>query len=176
MIGAILLAIFLVWVFLCAWLAKRIGNLLPNRQWRRKAKVIIFIVLLPTLLIDEVIGGFQFRALCREHALLKVNAERIKGRVVTVQTNPLNQIVDGSVIEILYSRISYKDAETNEELATASSYIARGGRFMKIVGMNPDTPPLVPMTLRDSSNCKGPSISQMAKEYGFVYQQSQREK
>jgi hypothetical protein len=133
------------------------------------------IVLMVLPFVDEVIGGFQFRALCRENAALKIDTERIKGKTIRVVLDPLNRDVKNTVIRIYYSHHSYRDTETGEELASYNDYTVDGGLFFRSLAMGNPTPPLLPMirnpvTLSTSNSCPHYATQEsLAAKYGFTF-------
>jgi hypothetical protein len=170
MIGMLLIAVVLLWIAASAWLAQRFGSLFPEKRWRKGLKVILFAVFLVVPLIDEIVGGSQFRSLCRENAVLKIDRVRIKGKTIRVVIDPSNGDVEDTTIRIFHSRFSYRDVKTNEELATYSRYVAEGGWLVRTLGMDSHMPPLVPVTLHDSSTCGPPDRGDFSATYGFIYQ------
>lgn len=173
--GLIALLVIALWLALCVYLARRIPHWLGMQRLRRVATVVLVPVLLVLPVMDEVIGGFQFRALCRENAVFKVDAEKIKGKTIGIVIEPLNKNVDNTIVRIYYSHHSYRDIETQEELASFNDYTADGGWFFRsLAGGNP-TSPLVPMTknpvtLNASNSCTHYETQEsLAARYGFTF-------
>lgn len=168
--------IFLVLLAVISAFALRIAahfaaKLAPSNRSIRLALTLLLTASLVALpLADEIVGGFQFRSLCQENSVLKIDAVRIRGKTIRVQSDSLNQEVTNTPIRIYYSRVSYRDVATDEELATVNSYVAEGGWLIRTLGMNTHIPPLIPMTLRNASTCPGPAILKVSRMYGFTYQ------
>jgi hypothetical protein len=80
---------------------------------------------------------------------------------VRVVADPVNKDVDSSPIRIYYSRESYRDVETNEELASYTWYVAKGGWLMRTLAM---TNGISPLTIHPSS-C---SDEKMLAKYEFT--------
>ncbi len=150
MIGLLFLAVLGFFVWACVLLTKLVLRKIPSRNWRRVIGPIVFVALLVLPIVDEIIGGFQLRALCQKNAMLKVDAEKIKGKKVRVSTDPANKEVDGTSVRILYSRSSYRDVDTNEELASSGRYVATGGWLIRTLSTDNY---IVPLTF--SSTCGG---------------------
>ena len=142
MAGLIVLAIFAGLFFAALWLAKILTSKLPPRVPRTPAMGLVVILLLTSLVADEIVGGFQFRALCEKNAVLKINAEKIKGKRIKSSGEPANEILKGTAVQIYHTHNVYRDAETNEELASYSRYTAKGGWFIRTIGFSDSTPPL----------------------------------
>jgi hypothetical protein len=119
--------------------------------------VMLSCFLLP--LSDEIVGAFQFRKLCRDDAVARVDAARIRGRQVRVVTDPANQEVKGKAVRILYSLSKYSDAWTNEEFGFSGRYVANGGWLIRLLSDGGFISPLL-----FASTC-GDGID--AFEYGF---------
>jgi hypothetical protein len=164
MIGILFLAVIGAWIWAAAKLAGFIGNrFFPPRPWRPFAKSLVFAFLIFLAVGDEVVGGFQLRALCKENAVLKINAEKIKGKQIRVEGDPGNKPLGDTAIKILWTRLSFRDVETNEELASYSRYVASGGWFIRTLAMGNS---VTPMTIFPSS-CTAEGIGNLAKNYDF---------
>ncbi len=66
------------WLLASAWISDHLvsllGDALPDRAWRMVVELLVFVVLLPLPLADELIARPAFDALCRERAQLTVHA------------------------------------------------------------------------------------------------------
>lgn len=163
MAGLIFLAILAALFFAALWLAKILTSKLPPRIPRGPVMGLVVVLLLTTLVADEIVGGFQFRALCEKNAVLKIDAEKIKGKKIKVFFDESEKNLYGTSIRIFYSHTMYRDSETNEELASAGRYTAYGGWFIRTIGFSDTTPPLT-----FSSAC-APDWSNPEKVYGFKF-------
>jgi hypothetical protein len=115
--------------------------------------------------VDEIVGGYQFRALCRENAVLRIDAERIKGRTVRVVVAPLNEILPGKAIAIYRSHESFRDTATNEEIASNEWYFAKGGWFIRMLGVSETNDPI---TFVPSACYPSLGRQEIAEAYGFA--------
>ena len=82
MTGLLLLAVIACWIFSLGWFVKKIGNLLSTSKWNRVAKLLVFALLLPLPLIDEIIAKPKFEALCREKAIVTLDTKVTRDRTV----------------------------------------------------------------------------------------------
>lgn len=147
MIGLLFLGVVAAWVFVSWWLAMRVTSRLPRGALRFAAVTAVIAVLLPLPVADEIVGGFQFKALCTRDTLLKIDAEKIRGKTVRVNSEPANMPVAGTAVRILFSRALYRDVATNEVLASSDRYVANGGRLLHALsGTNGITPLMFPST------------------------------
>lgn len=96
----------------------------------------VFFFLLP--LADEIIGGFQFRAICKRDAFFKIDAEKIKGK--SVKSIYEKKVIQRFPIKITYTQYSYRDSQNGEELANYSLHEAEGGWLSRWIGFNTTNP------------------------------------
>lgn len=172
MAGLLVIALLVGWLAVAVWLATRLTGKLESRPLRFALMISIVFVLVALPVADEIIGGFQFRALCRDNAELKIDAEKIRGKTVLVVVDPANRDVENSLIRIYYSRFSYRDVNSNEELATYSRYVAVSGWLMRALAMGNALPPL---TIHPSA-CNLSAQGDLSKTFGFTYQTRVKEK
>ncbi len=150
MIGLLFLAAIGLWIWAAIQLTRLLLRNVSSRNWRRVIAPVIFGALIVLPVADEIIGGFQLRTLCKTNAVLKVDAEKIRGKKVRVSTDPANKEMDGTSVRIRYSRSFYHDAETNEELASSGRYVANGGWLIRTISTDNY---IVPLTF--PSTCGG---------------------
>ena len=167
MAGLLSIALLVGWIIVSILLARRLTSRLKNGLLRAVLMTLAVIVLVALPVADEIIGGFQFRALCRDNAVLKIDAERIKGKTIRVVAEPVegDKDVDNTSIRIYYSRFSYRDVNSNEELATYSRYVAVSGWLVRVLAMGNTFPPL---TIHPST-CKPNNVGDLSKEFGFKF-------
>jgi hypothetical protein len=147
MIGLLFLGVVAAWVFASWWLAMRATGRLSRGGLRIAVVIAVTALLVPLPVADEIVGGFQFRALCAQDTLLKVDAEKIRGKTVRVNSEPANMPVASTAVRILFSRALYRDVVTNEVLASSDRYVADGGWLMRLLmGEYGSTPLTFPST------------------------------
>ena len=164
MAGLIFLGILFALFLAALWLAKKFTQNLPPRFAGAPVTALVVVLLLTSLVADEIVGGFQFRSLCEKNAVLKINVEKIKGKRIKSSGEPYNEILKGTAVRIHHTRNVYRDVETNEELASYSSYTAKGGWFIRTIGFSDSTPPLT-FSSACSANWNSP---EKAYEFKFV--------
>ena len=127
----------------------------------------LFAVLVVLPVADELIGGFQFRALCKENAVLKIDAQKIKGKTIREVPVPLigTQDMTQTAVRIYFYRIGYRDSVSGEEFASYVSYTAMGGLLVSALGMSND---IAPLTIHPSS-CKPRNVGDLSKEFDFKF-------
>lgn len=182
MAGLLVIAFAVGWFFVALWLARRMTRHINIGIARGSVTVLIVIVLLMLPLADEIISGFQFRALCRENAVLKIDAEKIRGRTIAVVLDPFNRDLENTLTRIYYSHHSYRDVETNEELASYNDYTVQGGLLFRSLAMGHPTPPFLPMirnpvTSNASNSCTHYATQEsLAMKYGFTFSKKPEKK
>jgi hypothetical protein len=144
MSGLFLIAIGGLWVWLLFKLSRFIGNAIARGRWAMPMTSLVFLVLLPLPVLDEIIGGFQFRALCKEKAVLKLNVDEasLKGKTVRDVVEPFNKDVEGTAVGISYSHYSYRDVADGKELLNFAIFRAKGGWLVRTLSGQSDMTPL----------------------------------
>jgi hypothetical protein len=134
MAGIIFWFIFGLWLWGSFALAKSSTKRMPVGAWRSLATLLAAVLIFLLPLVDEIVGGVQFRALCERAEANKADGERIKGMTVRSFIDPLSQAVAGTAVKIYYSRVSYRDVNTNEEVASYTTYNANAGWLVRALG------------------------------------------
>ncbi len=143
MSGLLMIGLFITWVLASVMLSRWFGCKFCHPTARTAVAFASFVVLLVLPVADELIGMWQLDALCKGGSTLKINAERIRGRTIRVVIRPSWAQAAGTAIPISYSRYSYQDTTTGEELASYTSYDAKGGWLIRSLGLFDSNVPLV---------------------------------
>lgn len=130
MSGIILLAVLALCLWGCIWLANKLGNLPPTPKWRTAVKAGIFIVLLASPFVDEVIGMYQFESLCKANGIEGADVSKARGKRVRGEYASAG-LVGGTIMPINVDVISYRDADSGEVLMQYKNYYALGGWLMR---------------------------------------------
>lgn len=129
--GLILLFVIGLWLVFVIWLSKTITKKLPVAWWRIPVGILVFAVLLPLPLIDEIVGGRQFEKLCKENSTIQVDRVTAVGRTVYLAQTPSVEI-KGTWVRVTLQPWRYVDATTGEVVVSYNSLQAVGGRFLKV--------------------------------------------
>ena len=129
--GLILLFVIGLWLAFVIWLSKIITKKLPKKWWRIPIGILVFTVLLPLPVLDELVGGRQFEKLCKENSTIQVNRATAVGRTVYYVPEPSVEI-KGTWVRVVLQPWRYVDATTGEVVVSYNTLQARGGRFLKI--------------------------------------------
>ena len=138
MSGIILISILVVWFFIVKVLARLCVIKMQPSTKKTNTHIILFILIFIVPFAD-IVGGFQFRAMCTPKNLLVYDPEKVRGRSVTPRDVPF-QIIN-KIIPIHVSTGQWEDAETGELLITYKIFRAKGGWLSRLIGFPQGSPP-----------------------------------
>lgn len=141
MTGLFLFTVVGLWIWFVFKVTGWLYRLIPAKAWRSSVTALTFLTLLTLPVIDELIGGFQFRKLCAERTTLKLGVKNPEGRTTVYRSDPLDEIVSGTLIPIRHSHITYHDTVTHEMVAEYDRYVANAGVLVRTLGFS-NNPPL----------------------------------
>ncbi len=137
MIGLLAITLFTGWVCATLWVAVTIAAQFESTSWRPLIVLLIFAFILPLPVIDEIIGGFQYRALCAEHASkFRLGAIEPKGKRVRVTVDPSNEYIGGTAIPIRHSRVVHREVVSGQPIVSFDRYVASAGFLMRAIGFS----------------------------------------
>jgi len=165
MSGLFFFSVIAAWGAVAFLVAKRVTRVVQPRFLGVGLGAVAFVLMMVLPVADEIIGGYQFRALCRENAVLRIDAETAKGRTVRIAYEPLNMAMSGTAITIRHTRLSFRDVGNGQEVAWYDEYGAEGGWLIRMLGLWQGNHPL----LMNSAGCSPPlGAHGMAKAYEFT--------
>lgn len=130
MIGLLFLAVFVAFIYALIWISEFITRQLPvYGGWEILLRTVMVIGVFPLMLIDEIIGKYQFESLCEKNGIQQKNINSIKGKHLTVKISGPDII--SKAIPMYEYTISIIDAKTNHIATEFKDYIARGGWMMR---------------------------------------------
>ncbi|MFS8119585.1 MAG: hypothetical protein ACMG55_14020 [Microcoleus sp.] len=162
--GLLLLLIVTLWFAVAIWISGRVARNVKGRSLKAASVALGVTVLVPLPVLDELIGIWQFRQLCKFGVKMTVDEQRIKGKFVRLVIAPSWAAVSNTAVPIKYSRYSYRDTETNEELASYSEFDVKGGVFIHTLGILEGDPPL----LLGTPWCGPSGRGELPAMYGFT--------
>ena len=142
MSGLFLIAVVALWVWLVFKMSKVVTSWIAQGLWRWPVAALMFLVLLLLPVIDEIVGGFQFRALCEKNAVFRMGVEKPEGRVTRESINPSNEVVSGTAITIYDTGIQYTDVQSGELVVKFHRYVAKGGALIRMLGISEGNAPI----------------------------------
>jgi hypothetical protein len=148
MSGILSIGIVVIWFLIVIAIASRVGSGISDR-WRWLFKTAVFCGALVLPVADEIVGGFQFRALCKANASeFRLGVKNPEGRTTKLTINPSNHYLPGKAISIRHSHFEYHDVATGELVVAHDRYVAEGGRLARAIGAGS-----TPITIVDNSSC-----------------------
>lgn len=130
MAGLILLLALVV----CAWagasLVMFVGRKVPNPKWKMPAMVLASALLIAAPFVDEVIGKYQFEALCKANGIESADVSQAKGKTVRLEVNA-SQPLNGTILPGTVEEWFYRDVNRNEVVIHHKGYFTSGGWLMR---------------------------------------------
>lgn len=163
MTGILLIAVTLAWLLIVIWLSKTIGKKLPLTWLRLLVGLLVFAVLLPLPLIDEIVGGRQFERLCKENSTIQVDRATAAGKTVYFAPEPPIEIKD-AWLRIVLQPHRFVDAVTGVSVLGYNTLTAEGGRFIHALRISEGD---MPLTFRGSCGPKE-NTKELVKSLGIV--------
>jgi len=135
MTGFLLLFALAIWVAIDTSLSVFVTTRLAGTEWRVPIAIVVFAVLLPLPLIDEIVGGQQFKQLCKENSTIQVDRATASGR--TVYFDPQQNVdVKGTWVRVVLQPKRFVDATTGQLVVSYNTLIAAGGRFSQALAIS----------------------------------------
>ena len=103
---------------------------MPNPAWRKAVKLGIFFTLLASPFVDEIIGKYQFEALCKANGIESANVSQARGKRVKLELG-VSQPLKGTIMPGTVEQRVYSDADSGEVLIKHKDYYAFGGWLMR---------------------------------------------
>lgn len=162
MSGILLLLTIALWLYVAHRITRfAVRGVEGDKRFWIYAIVFAIVFMLPVT--DELMARPTFSALCEQGAVLTIDADKIRGRVVRVEIQPSNQLLDVAPIPILHSRISFRDASTGDELGHYNTYFARGGLMARLTNFPESAAPWT-----GNFSCAPPNRGAYPTAYAFT--------
>ena len=152
MTGFLLLGIVALWFVIAALVIVFVYRRLPNQFLRLAIVAVLFVLLVPLPLIDEIIGGLQFARLCEVAKTINVDEAKVRGRVVRLKEIPHPQLpqytdiprrnIPNALVPIREDSWEYLDWQSGEVLFGYKTYAATGGWLIRALGISEGNAPL----------------------------------
>ena len=109
------------------------------------AKLAILLVLLSSPFVDEIIGKYQFEALCKANGMESTDVSKARGKKVKAKYEGERRVT-GTIMPIYETDVLFTDADTGEVLIQHKIYRASGGWLMRYtwLSMGSNHPMLFP--------------------------------
>jgi hypothetical protein len=133
MSGFIFFGILGVWFFVAKKLTDFFTSGIEPQSKKNKLYPLKFIFVFIVPVMDEIIGGFQFRALCTPKNLLVYDAEEMRGKTLQQRFGP-DYYINGKMLPIKVTESQWFDPTTKVVLLTRNIFYAKGGWLLRITG------------------------------------------
>lgn len=166
MSGLFVLFIAVAWFFFVLWL-----TVMLTRKMQLGAMTTIvgggfFLLLLVAPIADEIVGGRQFAKLCEENSTIQVDRAKAAGRTVYLNSLPEKNIQD-TWVPVSLQRWQFVDVTTGEPVVNYNTLRAKGGWFIRALGIFEGNEPL---TFKSTCAPKNrPASTETFKEFGINY-------
>ena len=142
MAGIFLIFLALLWggiAFFVAWLIFKNSS----RKWLGEViGVIVFCILLPLPLADELVAKHQFEQLCKENSTIQIDRATAVGKIIYfIPSSPIE--VEGRWVPITLLPHRFVDAKTGELVLSYTTLVASGGILSKALGISENRSPLL---------------------------------
>lgn len=135
MSGLILIFIIVLWIMAVKKLTTFLSRWIPASKYNGLFKALLFTLLLVMPFMDEIIGGFQFRALCKSEAVATYDESKVRGKTVHLK-NLSRTNLTGTVLPVYKRTLKYVDHITNEELISYVELHSDGGWLSRWIDFN----------------------------------------
>jgi hypothetical protein len=135
MSGMILIVILIVWFYIALILSSFLGAKIRAGLFKTVMRFVLFPLILLAPVADEIIGGFQFRALCKVEAVAVYDEAKVRERTVYDQSADLYYFTD-TVLPTYKQTWKYADHTNNEELISFVELHSDGGWLSRWISFN----------------------------------------
>lgn len=160
------LAFFLmvgIWFFIAKLITTYLVGFLKKRIKGNWVQFAVFPLVFVIPLVDEIVATPQVNKICREGAVLKIDAEKANNKMIKIVVNPSWEEIGGTIVPIKYSHFSYRVIDTNEEVASFNIYHVSGGFLSRLINFNSMHSPWI----IDTSGCHPKGYGSIQKKYNF---------
>ena len=140
MSGILLLSMIAAWFYVVKKLAQFCVKKMQEGQKKRVVYIVVFVLLCIAPVADEVVGGFEFRSLCKKGNSFIYDPHKLGGRTGLWDSEPRKEIKN-TLLPIKGSVVYWVDPETTEKLVKYKTYYATGGWLSRWIGFNSVTRP-----------------------------------
>jgi len=140
MSGIILLFILAIWFYSVKKISWFCISKIQSGTKKAVIHKVLFVLIFIAPVADDIIGGFQFRALCKQGAKLIYDVEKVRGKTVLWSGMPRTKIKN-TIIPIEESIVDWVDVNTGEILIKYKEYYATGGWLSRFIAFNSVTRP-----------------------------------
>jgi hypothetical protein len=163
-IGLVAIAVVVGWAALVVGVFGAITRALDASSTTRRVvhfSLSAIVIVLP--IADELVGGVQFRHLCREKAsTFELGVPNPAGRVTKALVSSPEPLVPAMWLPIQHWRVEYRDSSTEELVVASNVYQVQPGLLMRTIGL-----PIEPL-FAGSSACRPERGVSASIQYKFT--------
>jgi len=131
MSGLIFLAALGVFITLLVFLSRlATQSLAISTEAKTALRWLIVLGAFPLMVADEMVGMYQFNALCKANGIESADVSKAQGKRVTVESGERTPLT-GTVLPIRTSAELIRDANNGEVLIQYKDYYVKGGWLMR---------------------------------------------
>ena len=123
--GILLLAMAPIWILFVCWLSDVFTKWLPT-QWRIPVFIFLLAAFIPLPLIDEIVGGWQFKELCAANSQIQIDRAAAAGKTVYL-SQTADAEINGTWVRVVLKPWRFVDVVTGETIVSYNTLTADGG-------------------------------------------------
>lgn len=143
MSGILLITVLVTWLLICRAISKKFTRNIKSQTRQTTSKLAIFSILFLAPFSDELIGAFQFSSLCDKYAVVEIYEQNAKNRKVIIEPRSSDTYAEGTALKIRIDPYVYRDIETNKVIIRYHILQAKGGWFIRLLGISETSAPLL---------------------------------
>ena len=125
-----LFLLLLLWGSVSLAMSLWFSGLIPNPRWRKAFMMVMALIFFASPFVDEVIGKYQFEALCKANGIESADVSKARGKRVKAIYSE-RRLIERSIVPINVSDHVFQDVDSGEVLIQSKDYYAMGGWFMR---------------------------------------------
>lgn len=151
MMGLFVLCVIALWCLLVFLAARGVFQRLSGRRLRWPLALLAFAALLVLPVLDEVVGGREFAALCEANGGITVDRDKAFGRTV-YEARASYREVPGTLLPVRALQADFIDIDSGEKVLGFRQLQARGGWLSGVLLLSENH---VPLTFNGNCNPGG---------------------
>lgn len=117
------------------WVVRFAGRMVSEPKWKAPVMWGVALLLICAPFVDEVIGKYQFEALCKANGIESADVSKARGRRVRLEVGP-SIALSGTAIPGTEKDWFYRDSESDEVVIHHKSYSATGGWLIRFTPLS----------------------------------------
>jgi len=135
MSGLLLIGVVLLWFWAAIAIARMFTSKLEPVWVKSFVTFLAIVIIIPLPVADEIIGGFQFRALCKAETQIKYDKDKLSNKTVRSQITDEAKL-ENMVIPVMSYTQTFTEINTNESLLSYKVFDADGGWLSRAIHFN----------------------------------------